>query len=197
MFKPRDNIGSDAVALPCRNIFAPPAPTRSPPRVRGGGVFDPAAACEPETLTNNVDADDANTTVVGRRSAARFVVALWLLAGATAVALTVVLLGASGHSAGTRRAPTHRPADAAPRHRADGPREDRKRPAPAHRARPARRRTDRPRPRLHRRARRVTTPRPRLVSPPTPQRAPIPAPAERRAAPGPTRVPPGSPPEFM
>jgi hypothetical protein len=197
MFKPRDNIGSDAVALPRRNIFAPPVPTAPQPRARAGGVFDAAAACGPETLTSKLDAEDASTRVVSRRSAARFVVALWLLAGATAVALAVVLLGASGHSAGTRHAPRQRPADATPRHRADGPREDRKRPAPAHRGRPARRRTDRPRPRLHRRPRPVTTPRPRLVSPPAPQRAPIPAPAEPRPVPGPTRVPPGSPPEFM
>src|SRR5438067_1957788 len=106
MFKPRDNIGSDAVALPRRNIFAPPARTSSPPRPRGGGVFDPAAACEPETLTSNVDADSPNATGVSRWRAARVVIGLWLLASATAVALTVVLLGGSGHSAGMRHAPT-------------------------------------------------------------------------------------------
>src|SRR4051812_31160307 len=120
MFKPRDNIGSDAVALPRRNIFAPPARTPSPPRSpRAGGVFDPAAACEPATLTSNIDADDLNATGVSRRGAARFVVGMWLLAGATAVVLTVVLVGGSGHSADTRRAPTQRPVETAPRRHAD------------------------------------------------------------------------------
>jgi hypothetical protein len=197
MFKSRDSIGSDAAALPRRNIFAPPARNPSPPRPRAVGIFDAAAACEPATLTSNADADGRNATGVSRRGVARSVVGLWLLAGATAVALTVVLLGGSGHSAGMRHAPTPRPAEAPPRRHADGVREDSKRAVPAHRARPARRRTDRPRPRLHRRPRPVTTPRPRPVAPPAPKQAPMPAPVVPRAVPGPTRVPRGSPPEFM
>lgn len=202
MFKPRDNIGSDAVARPHRNIFAPPAGTPHPSRVHTGRVFDAAAACDPETLTGTVDGRVASAAVFSRRGATRRsgLVALgaWLIAGATAVALAVVLLGGSGHHAATRRAPMQRPAHARPRqHRTDGSREDRGRVAPARRPRPPRRRTDRPRPRLPRRPQPVTTPRPRLVAPPAPKRAPVPGLAHPRAMPGPTRVPPASQPEFM
>ena len=42
MLEPRDNFGTGAVALPERNIFAPPAATNSDERARKRKVFDAA-----------------------------------------------------------------------------------------------------------------------------------------------------------
>jgi hypothetical protein len=55
MLEPRDNFGTGAVALPGRNIFAPPAATNSDERARKRKVFDAAAACQPTAVSDSID----------------------------------------------------------------------------------------------------------------------------------------------
>lgn len=199
MLTPNDNIGTDAFALPRRNIFATPA--ASPPRRAGHthGVFDAAAACPSDGLIDastddeRVDAPPSN----GALSFGRFVTATRLLAVAAFAIVVVALLTVRGHDDVVRPTPAPRPVQTQL--------------TPASVARPAVRRSPKPRtvrPRLTPREptrRRPSTPHQRLrrTSPGAPAVAPPPSPIPlpRRPAPAsparPARVPAGSPPEFM
>ena len=55
MLEPRDNLGTGAVALPGRNIFATPAATNSDERARKRKGFDAAAACQPTAVSDSID----------------------------------------------------------------------------------------------------------------------------------------------
>lgn len=199
MLTPNDDIGTDAFALPRRNIFA--APAASPTRRAGHthGVFDAAAACPSDGLTDastddgRVDAPASN----GARSRGRFVTPTRLVAVAGVAIVVVALLTVRGHDDVVRPTPAPRPV--------------RTQPTPASVARPAVRPSPKPRTARARHTpseatRRPSTPprsRLRRAAPGSPAAAPQPAPVPlpRRPAPAlpakPARVPTGSPPEFM
>jgi hypothetical protein len=195
MLKPRDNFGPDAVALPRRNIFAPPSTTQAPQAAVRHGVFDAAAACRDADLDDQarraalVEAGGAD----GRGRLAR------LVAVGIAAGLPVVLILAS---LGARTADRATPA-----------------PAPAHKQ-PAKARVTNTRPKLaprirqraarHRRQQRArrpprhaaavgrhVVPAPRSIAPSRAPVAPLPAMPHQRAMPRPSRVPADSPPEFL
>jgi hypothetical protein len=199
MLKRRDNFGSDAAALPQRNIFAAPAATPVREGPPAGGVFDAAAACRSTGSAANTARDHdvaaaSPSSFVGGRG--RAVVFARACAGVAAtVSVAVVLFGLPADRAAPRAVPAERPAEPAP--------------APAQRARPRpARRSNAPqaRPRRSRSfmdGKRRRRPRvvPRRTAPTAaPARPPVVPAAPRRAAPQapePARVPADSPPEFL
>lgn len=190
-----DNIGCDAVALPRRNIFAPPVATSAPPVSQAGGVFGSAAKCAPADATDVYRSDAAGGTPARARTVARLAA---VVATATA-ALVIAALAARGLYDPVHPSPTRRPLQTAPTpHRGELPRVAR--PTARGKARP--RRAHRKRLRWHTRSSHAAARRasPSRHSPPRP----APAPAGPRAEPQgpastvrPARVPPDSPPEFM
>jgi hypothetical protein len=110
MLEPRDNFGTGAVALPGRNIFAPPAATNSDERARKRKVFDAAAACQPTAVSDSIDDCRSVASEPAVRGLRLLVVlAFLLLAGAGAAPLVINLMGASsgrGISTPTPAAPT-------------------------------------------------------------------------------------------
>ena len=199
MLKRRDNFGSDAAALPQRNIFAPPdaTPVREGPPI--GGVFGAAAECRSTRSAANRPRDHdvaaaRALSFVGSRG--RVVVFARAFAGVAAiVSVAVVLFDVPADRAAPRPVPAERPAEPAP--------------APAQRARPRpERRSDarqarprRPARTTHRGRRPRARPVPRRTAPTaTPARPPVAPVAPRPVAPGPpepARVPADSPPEFL
>lgn len=199
MLKRRDNFGSDAVALPQRNIFAPPAATPAREGAAAGGVFDAAAVCRGERFTENaahgraVAAAPRASWVVGRSRAAVLVRAFGGVAASASVA--VALFGLPADRAAPRPVPAERHAEPAP-----APAQ-RARPHPARglnapQARPLRsgRAMDREARHPRRPVRRRTAPTAPPVQPPVLPVAPRPAAPQ---GPEPMRVPADSPPEFL
>ena len=210
MLEPRDNFGTGAVALPGRNIFAPPAATNSDERARKRKVFDAAAACQPTAVSDSIDdcrSVASEPTVRGLRLLV--VLAFLLLAGAGAAPLVINLMGASSgrgistptpappprlsalphHSPVARpRHPSTRNANSRARHRERRPDRARTRPLPRRSEAPGRAvpRRSEPAPSL--------SPHP---APPVRSPAPEPVPIAPRQVPQPRPASPSSPPEFM
>lgn len=198
MLKRRDNFGSDAAALPQRNIFAAPAATPMREGPRAGGVFDAAAACRSTGSAANTARDHdvaaaSSSSFVGSRG--RGVVFARAFAGVVAtISVAVVLFDLPADRVAPRPVPAERPAEPAP--------------APAQRARPRPvRRPNAPQARPRRspgstrgERRRPARPAPRRTAPTaTPVRPPVAPVVPRSAAPQPepARVPADSPPEFL
>jgi hypothetical protein len=117
MLEPRDNFGTGAVALPGRNIFAPPAATNSDERARKRKVFDAAAACQPTAVSDSIDDCRSVASEPPVRGLRLLVVlALVLLAGAGAAPLVIYLMGASSGRGISTRTPAPRPRLSAPPH---------------------------------------------------------------------------------
>jgi len=198
MLTPRDNFGPDAIALPRRNIVAPPAGKAPPKASRTGGVFDATAACRDGVTVG----DDLPTAVAAEANArARAERVVRVLAVVLAAATVVLLLVSPGSHEATRTQPGARPGKASPaqtRGRRARPEATRKVTAGKPASRRRRRRAARPRPRQaprHRVApptRRPAAPSPTPVAP-----ARRVAPKPRPASPLPAPVPAGSPPEFL
>lgn len=200
MLKRRDNLGSDAVALPSRNIFAAPVGASAHQRASGGGVFGAAAACRTDgsesiSQRSGVAAAARPTAITGHHWVAPIAC---MLAGVAAVAVALVPVRSDGEDAAPRSTPNAPPADvqrgSAP---TDRPRSVPRAKAPKSRPRRARR-AGRARPRPRRPLRQRAVPRRAPMRPgfgppgvrPTAPRSPAPAPK-------PAGVPPDSPPEFM
>lgn len=197
MLKPRDNFGPDAVALPRRNIFAPPSVNASSTASRTGGVFDVTSACRDDATV--VDGAHA-AAAVGVSASARLVPVVRVLAILLAAATVVLLLTSPGSREAPRVHPATWPSEASPTQtRGRHARREVTRKANARKSTSRRhRRPSRPRPRLGKRHRvtpaplRPAAPRPTPVAP-----ARRVAPNPRPASPLPARVPAGSPPEFL
>ena len=117
MLEPRDNFGTGAVALPERNIFAPPAATNSDERARKRKVFDAAAACQPTAVSDSIDdcrSVASEPTVRGLRLLV--VLAFLLLPGAGAAPLVINLMGASSGRGISTPTPAPPPRLSAPPH---------------------------------------------------------------------------------
>jgi hypothetical protein len=196
MLNPEDDIGVDAVALPRRNIFAPPAGTSTRGLQSAHNVFDQAADERANRLTDQDDDPWAARAAWLRHlpGVARLVLC------AIVVGTVVVILAARRADDAAAPAPKRPPAQATPtqgqrawpsngptpaaretRPRSTRSKATRRRPEPsnAHRRRTAR-------------SPRVTAPSPTPV--PVPPRA---TPQAPRPAEKPAPVPPRSPPEFM
>ena len=117
MLEPRDNFGTGAVALPGRNIFAPPAATNSDERARNRKVFDAAAVCQPTAVSQHRRLSvrrERSPTIRGLRLLV--VLAFLLLAGAGAAPLVINLMGASSGRGISAPTPAPPPRLSAPPH---------------------------------------------------------------------------------
>jgi hypothetical protein len=200
MLKPRDNFGPDAVALPRRNIFAPPAGKPSPKAPRSGGVFDAGAACRDGVAVGS-GGDVGAAVAIQTSGRVRFGRFAPILAVVLAAATAALLFVSADSREGTHADPSTHPRDVSPAQTL------------GERARPPATRTVHARkPAPRRRRHRASRPRPRRVPrhrvAPVPPRSATPSPKQsvpqRRAAPHPpsartrpARVPAGSPPEFL
>lgn len=117
MLEPRDNFGTGAVALPGRNIFAPPAATNSDERARKRKVFDAAAACQPTAVSESIhDGQPVASEPAVRGLRLLVVLAFLLLAGAGAAPLVINLMGASSGRGISTPTPAPPPRLSAPPH---------------------------------------------------------------------------------